>query len=196
MRLVRRSLLLLAVPGAVLVAIASAGPLRAQIQGDLSRPLLLVPPPTEEGEWNGTWVYTSRDLRAALWIRGGPGSPEIKLRLLRNADAESFETDWTGHAAYEHRGRAGRVALDVDERDPNAIRGRWSWELGDEAGSRSEIARLEFHRTADGRLLVMNFEGYAVALRSGSRERRIETPNAWTFVKASRRLVRWEELPL
>ncbi len=67
------------------------------LKTSLGRMGLGLPMPTSKGTWEGTWIYVSRDVRMALWMREKDGKPETKFRFESMlASTETFETDWTG----------------------------------------------------------------------------------------------------
>ena len=77
--------------GAVLL-LASLLPLRSAEEQIVTQPerdpmgptAVIVPERTNQGNWDGTWVYVNRDARYALWMRTGEdGRPEIRLKFQR-----------------------------------------------------------------------------------------------------------------
>jgi hypothetical protein len=154
-----------------------------------------VPPPaTDEGTWDGTWYYESRDARAALWIRSAGDKVDVKMRYHSTQNSEAFLTDWDGTVKYQVRGRPAEFELDLAETTPDVLRGSWTWEVqGDQA--RKETAKVSIFRNGDGRRLTVMFEEYLRVLQVGEREMHITAPHGWTFLKASKRHVLWEEIP-
>ena len=84
---------------------------------------------TGAGEWPGTYLYTCRDFKLALWIRLRDGNPEIKARFLSLQAPESFETDWNGDASYYFSGLPGTFSLRLGKRGDRRIEGTWKREL-------------------------------------------------------------------
>ena len=187
--------LLLALCAAVLWIFPSE-PVTAQREPRPYRSRIKVPPPSERGEWGGTWFYVSRDARFALWFRDDEdGLPEVKLQYFGMQNAETFITDWKGQADYFYRDVPGAFALSLTERDANLIKGNWSWVLDLGSSARTERASVELHRTGDGRRLVLVFDSLDLVVRRGTEVRHTNDRLAYTFAKVSKRLVRWEELP-
>jgi hypothetical protein len=155
-----------------------------------------IPERSDAGVWDGTWFYVSRDQKIALWIRTEKGLPEIKLQFFGYAMAENFETDWKGRAEYVVKGRhPGRFELSVEERDENTISGSMEWTLEIGESVRTETGDFTIYRAGYGRSIVMRFDDYKRVVTTG-KERKIWQPQQyWTFRKASKRLVLWEELP-
>jgi hypothetical protein len=153
------------------------------------------PPRNDAGDWNGTWIYANRDVHVAMWIRTTAGRPEIKLRYRHLSTAEGFETDWTGHASYQHEGWPATFDLTLGEADPNTFSGTWNWVLTRDTSTRTETARISGWRTLDGRQLVLKFDDFLRRITIGERNEDITADYFWTFRKAARRLALWDELP-
>lgn len=154
-----------------------------------------IPDPTEAGVWDGTWWYLSRDAEIAIWLRTENGKPELKLRYASRFAPEDFTTDWNGSAEYETKDGQGVFALHLDERDENSLKGTWDWKLDLPNSGRIETAKVELYRSGTGRQLVIRFDEMKLVLIRGDRESTIPIKQALTFRKASKRLLRWEELP-
>jgi hypothetical protein len=153
---------------------------------------------TDAGEWDGTWYYVNRGERWVIWIRTrADGLPELKMRYMNVDKAESFSTDWTPEARYSHRTLQGSFRIDISERDSNLIKGAWRWELGAEGREmhRTESGGIVLYRGAEGRSLVMLFEGFERVYKTPTDEVKLNPRLSMTFVKASRRQAHWEELP-
>ncbi|HXV75232.1 MAG TPA: hypothetical protein VD788_02865 [Candidatus Polarisedimenticolaceae bacterium] len=155
-----------------------------------------VVPPTEAGVWDGTWYYVSRDALIVLWMRTVEDQPQVKLQYRNQGTGEGFVTDWEGNADYRFREAEARFRLNVDRRDPYVITGRWDWQLDSGKGRRIEEGDYSIYRTGDGRFLVVDFADFSRRLESSAGPDRVaaSTPS-WTFTKASKRLVLWDELP-
>lgn len=186
----------------VLVLLAAAlcvtGTQTADAQGnpDRRRSTIKVPPPTEKGNWVGTWFYVSRDARFALWFReDDKGLPEIKVQYFGMQNAEAFVTDWTGRAEYYVRDVPATFSLKLTERGADVIKGDWSWFVEQGSTARTENARVTLHRTGDGRRMVLVFDDLNLVVRRGTDVQRTNTRLSYTFAKMSSRLVRWQELP-
>lgn len=153
------------------------------------------PERTDEGRWKGTWMYTYRDGRMALWLRGDGGEPELKIRFQSVSSPEAFETDWQGEADYDVAGHPGAFTLDLETSDPDTLRGTLFWQLEGSNSTRTEKGDFTAYRAGDGRRLVVRFDEYARTIESGAKRFHAEPTPVWVFRKASRRLVRWDELP-
>lgn len=153
--------------------------------------------PTTTGDWNGTWMYVWRDGRMALWIRDGKdGRPEARLEYQSTSNAETFGTDWSGKATYYLSGQPATFEIRLAERAKDEIAGRWEWRVEFPDSGRSEIGDFRMYRVGNGRLLAFEFQkGYAKTIRRHDRVTKLDTPPVFNFVKASRRLVLWDELP-
>ncbi len=167
------------------------------IKSSLGRLGLGLPEPTSKGNWDGTWMYISRDVHMALWMAEDQGKPIVKFRFegsLRGS--ETFETDWTGKARYFVQDYPGTFEFTLKETGPDLIEAGWDWELDMRGSSRTEKGDIEMYRAGDGRRLVMYFKDFERIIHSGGKRKVQHFPQAWTFRKMSRRLVLWEELPL
>jgi hypothetical protein len=51
------------------------------------------------------------------------------------------------------------------------------------------------YRTGDGRFFVMEFDKLERVINLGEEEKVLSSSPSWTFRKASKRLVLWDELP-
>jgi len=154
------------------------------------------PEPTDAGVWDGTWYYVNRDIRVAIWLKTEKGKPKIKLRYAGSATLEGFITDWDGTAEYEFREKPGTFSLNIKKRDKDRIVGRWEWKLQLGKNARIEEGDYTLFRTGDGRFMVLEFDEYVRTLRTSKGDRVYRTHPAWTFRKASKRLVLWDELPM
>ena len=149
---------------------------------------------SSQGNWDGTWFYVSRDRRMALWIKTENGVPQVKLRYQSLASTEGFETDWDGNATYEVQEAQGKFSLGLKKRDADAIEGHWDWQLAKGKGTRVEIGDFRMVRTGDGRYLAMSFDDLRRHVR-GSLEKEYGSAVSLTFIKVSKRLALWDELP-
>jgi hypothetical protein len=157
---------------------------------------LAIPDRTDAGVWEGTWYYISRDQKIALWIRTTDGLPEMQMQYFGFIMAEHFVTDWQGHADYDVKGRhLGQFDLAVTERDANTIKGSLDWTLRVGDITRSETGNFTMYRAGHGRGIVMRFDDYERVETTGTERRSWRPGQSWTFRKASKRLVLWEELP-
>jgi hypothetical protein len=158
---------------------------------------MVVPEKTELGQWDGTWWYKSRDRRMAIWLRTVDGMPEYKTRFVNLRQPEGFETDWNGVSDYVTKNDGvGHFSLQASQRDADSIKGRWDWSLEVGTVARKQRGDVSLYRSGNGRSLVVHFDTCEVYI--GPRDQ----PDRWrpmqeslTFRKASKRLVRWEELP-
>lgn len=152
--------------------------------------------PTQKGVWPGTWYYTNRSARMALWIRNDEnGLPEFKFRYQSRGTPEAFETGWDSKASYELAGYPGSFSFEVVERDEFAARAKWRWEVEFPNAKKIETADVKLYRAADGRKIVFLFEGIERRVQKEDGERVSRAPLSWSFHKASKRLVLWDELP-
>lgn len=154
-----------------------------------------VPERTDAGSFDGTWVYVNRDARVVLWIETVDGGPRVKLRYFGTSNPEGFVTDWDGHAAYEVPLGRGEFHLDLTRRDEDLLEGTWAWQLDLGGSGREERAHVTLYRADDGRHLVMHFQDFEHIRHHGTSTQTAAAQKVWNFRKASRRLVRWEELP-
>ena len=153
-----------------------------------------VPLASNEGDWDGTWFYVSRDRRMALWIKTENGAPKVKLHYQSLASTEAFETDWDGNASYEVHEAQGTFSLGIKKRDANTVEGHWDWQLAAGKGTRLESGDYRMYRTGDGRYLAMVFDDLRRQSR-GSRQNEYGGAVSLTFIKVSKRLALWDELP-
>ncbi len=197
MRRVRRSprarrALAWSLAGSLLGAAAAAAP---PLPVPRERVLVGIPERTDRGNWDGTWLYVSRDGRLALWMRTSEGKLEAKFRYESYRAAETFETAWDGRADYEAQNHPGTFAVTIEEADADTARGTWLWELKLPGATRFERGRFTLYRADDGRTLVVHFSHYEKKIRRGEREGGFEGEHVIVFRKLSKRLVLWDELP-
>ena len=152
-------------------------------------------PRTDAGNWSGTWIYKSRQQRIVLWLReDSSGKPEYRLQYQSLSTSEAFTTDWAGRAEYTVTGTDALFNLAAGKRDENTIAGTLEWDLQFEKAGRRKAGEFRMYRGGDGRHLIMHFFNYTVTIRRDDKVASDQTDSAWTFLKASRRLVRWEEI--
>lgn len=168
-------------------------------QDDMLRPGrmgIAIADPTTEGFWDGTWVWTSRDTRFALWIRSDEkGVPEARFRYHRLLGDEAFETDWSTVSDYGVPGTSGRFEIVWKSKDKDRMTGNWTWKVDSKERTVVETAGITMYRSGIGRQITCIFEGLKRTVRRGEAVHEIEYPQVWTFRKVSNRHARWEELP-
>jgi hypothetical protein len=162
---------------------------------DWGRTSRQVIPDTEAGIWDGTWFYVNRDAHMAMWLKTEDGVPQVKFRYRSLASIQGFETDWEGNADYIIRDMPARFSLNISKRDVDRIEGRWVWEVQMSKASRVEQGAYRMYRTGDGRFFVMEFDKLERVINLGEEEKVLSSSPSWTFRKASKRLVLWDELP-
>ncbi|HKQ62625.1 MAG TPA: hypothetical protein VJS92_15150 [Candidatus Polarisedimenticolaceae bacterium] len=155
---------------------------------------LSLPPRTDAGKWDGTWFASNRDIRLVLWFKTEGGAPRVQLQFFDVNSTEAFLTDWSGEASYEYKTAPGKFALHVTEADANTLRGTWSREVQFKEATRTEQARFEMYRAADGRVMVLRLDEYKKVVKRGEHEQVLTMPQGWSLRKASNRLVLWDEL--
>ncbi len=171
-----------------------AGPALAQSPVG-HRSAVHIPDASTEGTWDGTWFHISRDHRVALWARTQDGKLELRLQYFRIGRAEQFETDWATTASYDVDGAPGTFSLTVTEASDDQLEAKWDWRLQFADSGRFETADITIYRTGDGRQLVFLFEDFKRELHRGQDVQTASTRKTWTFRKASKRLILWDELP-
>lgn len=158
---------------------------------------LVFPERTDAGRWHGTWAFASRQDRFAMWMReNDDGVPEVKIRWQDTGTPAGFETDWSTRAEYDTRSSHGTFAIEWEERGQNLLRGTMTWRVEGDGWSRERTGAVRVYRAGVGRAVVLAFDEVSETRRRGDGERSYDYPQVWTFLKASKRLVRWEELPL
>lgn len=151
--------------------------------------------PTLKGEWDGSWVFVSRDDRFALFMRTKNGNPEAKLQYQSLAHPEAFDTDWNGKSTYYLAGHTANFDLNLTKRTKDEIEGTWTWQVDFADSGRSEIGKFKMFRIDNGRKLMIAFDTYERQIRRGQELKRFPSTPALSFVKASKRIVLWDELP-
>ena len=81
------------------------------------------------------------------------------------------------------------------EADANTIKADWNWTFVVGRSTRLERGALTMFRTGTGRQLVALFDSYEFYIGPVGETRWQKADLAWTFRKASKRLVEWSELP-
>ncbi len=185
-----------ALPLAVAAIVLGSPPVPAPttFEGEVG---VLVPDPTEAGSWDGTWFYTSRDARIALWMRTRDGKPQLKLEYQGMQAPEAFETDWDSKATYYLAGQPATFEIKMTRADANRIEATWRWEVQFEDSGRIETGTFSIYRAGDGRSLVFKFDRLERLVRRGGAERKYEFKPTFSFRKMSKRTdVLWDELPV
>ncbi len=157
-----------------------------------------LPERSDAGNWQGTWYYSSRVQRMAMWMQDWEeGKPRLMLRMhaAQGIEGESFTTDWNGVAEYDYRGGHGSFRLEFEQADANTIAGRWVWETGRPSGGSRETAQFTIYRTGIGRDLVWHVRDLKSEAWGNGRPRPAAGAEmVWSFRKASRRHAMWSEL--
>jgi hypothetical protein len=104
-------------------------------------------------------------------------------------------TDWNGMAEYSVRGNPAVYNLKPTSRDENLIKATLHWDLQFDLSGRTRSGEVEMYRGRNGRVLVMKFPDQKLTVKKKEKLATTETTTAWSFLKASRRMVRWEEIP-
>lgn len=151
--------------------------------------------PTSAGQWDGSWVYVSRDDRFALFMRTVGGKPEAKLQYQSLAHPEAFETDWNGKSTYYLAGHTAIFDLAITSRTKDRIEGTWNWQVEFADSGRSETGKFKMYRIDNGRKLMIAFDSFERQIRRGTELQRFPSTPAIGFTKASKRVVLWDELP-
>jgi hypothetical protein len=160
------------------------------------RSVVAVPERTDQGNWDGTWVYANRDAKYALWLRTNEeGRPEARLKYQSTSSPETFETGWDGKASYALSGQPVTFALVFERADANLLAGSWTWDAEFGKSSRKEIGTFEAFRAGDGRALILRFKTYERTVKKREQVRTNEALPIWTFRKVSKRQALWDELP-
>lgn len=149
---------------------------------------------TDQGNWDGTWYYLSRNEKLVLWLRTTDGKTEARIRYQSKVTPEYFETDWSGVAEYFTAGRPASFAFTLEEGDENTLRGTWEWDSPVPQMPRSESGRFIMYRGGRGRDLAIVFEEYLRILNRGGTKTQFNQPTAWSFRKVSKRIALWEEV--
>jgi len=185
---------------ALLVALALAVPastiLAEESMSFWGRTKVATPEPSDEGDFNGTWWFHSKDHKVALWIVEQDGVRKIRMRLMVLHTTESVTTDWEGEGNYVFRGKQGRLSIGIEDADDNLLAGDWHWELTRKEWKRVETAKIKLYRIGNGRSMAVLFDNFDRTYEGGAKAVTFDTEQQlWVFMKASRRTARWEELP-
>ncbi len=193
----RRPRLLAAVfAGFAITLAAHAGEIKTDLPGIGSdRQLVHKDEPTPDGTFDGTWMYVNRDMHFALWVRTKNGVPQVKVKYQSLASPEAFESDWDGKSIYYLAGNPVTFELKLGESTADQIVGKWSWVLTVGNSMRRETADIVMYRTLYGRSLLMDFVNYEKTITSNGKNKIMQAPVVWNWVKISHRELLWEELP-
>lgn len=193
----RRRLVPLALALALVPALARAGEVVEQPTLDPSgRAVVILPDRTDEGNWDGTWVFATRDAKYALWLRTSEeGKAQARLRYQSISTPEGFETDWEGKASYALAGAPVTFAMNLERAEAHVLAGTWDWDAEFPDSARKEVGKFEAFRAGDGRSLVLHFTSYQRSVRRKDKVRTTEALPVWTFRKVSKREALWDELP-
>jgi hypothetical protein len=183
-------------------ALAAPGPrgdggatVELPVKDPLGRAAVIVPERSDAGDWDGTWVFVTRDARYALWLRTEEGKVRTRLRFQSVSTPEAFETGWDGNATYTLAGYPVTFALGLDAADAKTLAGRWAWDAEFPDSARKETGTFEAFRSGDGRSLVLRFKSFERTVRRRDDVRTYRTLPVWTFRKVSKREVLWDEIP-
>lgn len=181
-----------------LAAAATVLPAGAQPRETLTpwgRAAVAVPESTSRGSWDGSWIHKSRDHQMAFFARTVDGKTQIKVHFQSLSNAEAFESDWTGKATYYLSGFPATFEMKILEAGSDEIRGTWERSVDFSDSGKSETGRFRIYRSGAGRNLVVLFETWEKITRRFGDVSRWDNPPLWTFMKVSRRVVLWDELP-
>jgi hypothetical protein len=174
---------------------ALAAPGATSAQDHWKRTSISIPDSTAAGEWDGTWWYVNRDAKLALWIQTVDGKPQVKVQFENLKAIENFTSDWSGIARYTTHNGAGNFALKLSEADANTIKADWDWTFVVGRSTRQERGKVTIFRSGTGRQLVVRFDSFEFYIGPVDEIRWQKADQALTFRKASKRQIRWEELP-
>ena len=167
--------------------------------GTVTLPLSAAEPAkTDEGNWDGSWFYINLDVQFGFFMRTQDALPELSVEYRSRYSPESFRTDWTGKSSYFLGGRPASFEMRITERDANEIKGTWRWEKFQGRARTLETGNFTLYRSGDGRKLVLKMEDLQRITYDPDTDEetaRRSVPRVWGFPKASRRIVRWVELP-
>ena len=155
------------------------------------------PDRTDAGEWYGTWYYKTHKEKWALWMRMEGDVAQLKIQFQNYDTGENFISNWDALSHYASSEKKGLFELTFAQRDIDLIKGDWVWQLGTaevDSFVRTETASFQMYRVASGRQLVLRLDDFERVYK-GRDLYTLAAEQAWTFHKASRRLVRWQELP-
>lgn len=149
--------------------------------------------------WPGSWLHNSRDYKFALFVRQeDDGVPGIRVQYDSLLRVEKFTTDWNGLAEYFVTGRPARFELKITGMQDERVLGTWYWEFPTAGGTRMrQTGEFTLYRTGDGRRARLEIPGLQRVRydpETGDEITRALPINI-SFRKASKRIVRWEELP-
>jgi len=162
----------------------------------VGRTAVVIPERTDQGNWDGTWVYANRDAKYALWLRTREdGRPEARLKFESTSTPETFETGWDGRAEYALSGKPVTFAFVLERGDANLLAGTWNWDAQFGSAFRKDVGTFEAFRAGDGRALVLRFKTYERSVKRKGEVRTSQALPIWTFRKVSKQQARWEELP-
>lgn len=155
----------------------------------------IIPTPTEQGIFTGTWFYIDRNMRFVFFIKEEDGIHKIKIRWEMGND-ESFETDWDGKCLYKFRGYDGIVNLEISNpNDRNNLKGKWKWQYLTDTVERVEQSEIEIYRSENGRKLVWLLPDFERIIKKGDNSRRYAYENMHILRKVSDRIIDWEDIP-
>ncbi len=151
--------------------------------------------PTPNGTWDGTWYLVNRDDRYALFIRTVDGKPQVKLQYQSISHPEAFETDWSGKSTYYLAGHPATFEIKLTRRTADEMQGTWNWQVDFSDSGRGEVGKFTMYRIGSGRNLMMRFSEFERQIRRNQALKRFPATPSYTFMKASKRVVLWDELP-
>ncbi len=154
-----------------------------------------LPERTQEGDWDGTWYYTSVEMKMVLWLRTHKGKTAMKLKYESGQRPVTFETDWNGDASYYTAEKPATFQVHVTKSDPGQIEGTWFWETQYGRFPRIEQGTFVLFRALDGRTMMFKFTDFELSMSRQGQPYRSNLPPLWTFLKASKRQALWDEIP-
>jgi hypothetical protein len=166
-------------------------------QSERAKSSVSSPDRTDAGEWYGTWYYKTHKEKWALWMRMEDSVAQLKIQFQNYDTGENFISNWVALSHYASSEKKGFFKLNFAQRDVDLIKGDWFWQLGTpevDRSVRTETAKFQMYRVASGRQLVLRLDDFE-RVYEGRNVYTLAAAQAWTFHKASRRLVRWQELP-
>ncbi len=162
------------------------------------------PPPTSDGEFEGTWYREEPGQKQMLQLRRAAGSQRWELRFVWETHEKFFaDTGWQTHHEFAFKGLPGTFDLELDPAsNNNRVLLHYSrTQAGGHDSKLVESGDTQIYRTTDGHSLawvqalhtVVNVgEPIAPYQEDGAVK---DEQRVWIFMKASRRMLQWDEVP-
>jgi hypothetical protein len=173
----------------------------------LAQTRVVPPDETAAGGFEGTWYRIDPDNHQAVQFRRGPNGKGWEVRFYWQTTMDQFQidTNWRTRTEFAFKGYPGARVLDVDQKKSTPSRILIHYHRDQDGADKSHLTEegdVLVYRAGEGRNLVWRQEPLRTKVKISEPIAPYEEDGAnteqqrlWIFMKASRRLIPWDEIP-